>query len=86
VAEHSQEVFVPSSSLLRLAAALGVDVDRVQHLERLGDPVIDGFSDIVVRAHERDAQAIESGLQGTLRFVPRLLRGRAAKLLFPDGE
>ena len=74
---------VPSPGLTRLAETLQVDVDRLAHLDRLGDARIDSFATLVTGAQARDAQSIEAGLQETLRFVPRLLRGTAKKLLFP---
>jgi hypothetical protein len=76
----------PSTALSGLAEQLKVDVDRIAHLERLGDPVLEGFSALVGRAVERDGREIEEGFQKTLRFVPRLLRGRAKKMLFPEDD
>ena len=75
---------MPSPALARLADHLDVDVDRLAHLDRLDESRIDAFATLVAEAQARDARAIEDGLQQTLRFVPRLLRGRAKKLLFPE--
>jgi hypothetical protein len=76
----------PSPVLRRLADRLDVGVDRIVHLERLGDPVIEELDALVGRAQSRDEQEIEEGFQQTLRFVPRLLRGRVKKLLFPEDD
>ena len=76
----------PSPALDALADRLGVDVARVAHLDRLGAPALDEFTALVARAEERDGQEIEEGFQETLRFVPRLLRGRVKKLLFPEDD
>ena len=75
---------MPSPALSRLADHLDVDVARLAHLDRLEESRIDAFATLVAAAQARDARSIEDGLQQTLRFVPRLLRGRAKKLLFPE--
>ena len=76
----------PSPALSGLADRLHVGVERIGHLERLGEAVLEEFGALVGRAQERDEREIEEGFQQTLRFVPRLLRGRVKKLLFPEDD
>lgn len=76
----------PSAALTALADRLHVGVERILHLERLGEPVLEEFGALVRRAQTRDEQEIEEGFQQTLRFVPRLLRGRVKKMLFPEDD
>ena len=76
----------PSAPLARLADRLQVDPDRLAFLDRLDAPAVESFATLVEDAMHRDEQAIEEGLQETLRFVPRLLRGRAKKMLFPEDD
>ena len=74
----------PSPALDALAGRLHVDVERVAHLGRLGETTLQQLTDLVGSAQARDDQAIEEALQQTVRFVPKLLRGRAKKMLFPE--
>jgi hypothetical protein len=76
----------PSAALHDLAERLQVDPERIGFLGRLGEPAVEGFASLLADAQARDGQAIEAGLQETLRFVPRLLRGRAKKMLFPEDD
>jgi hypothetical protein len=69
-----------------LADRLDVDVERIAHLERLGDPALGELEALVGRVQAQDEQEIEDGFQQTLRLVPRLLRGRVTKLLFPEDD
>ena len=39
--------------------------------------------DVVAGSLEREGEAIDEALQATMRFLPRPLRGRAKKMLFP---
>jgi len=79
-------VLEPSPALTHLAQRLQVDVDGIAFLARLEDPAVERLDALVAQAQARDAQAIDEGLQQTLRFVPRLLRGRAKKMLFPEDD
>ena len=74
----------PSLALAALAERLHTDVDSVLPLDRLDEQTLTAFDALVAAAQARDEAAIEAGLQEALRFVPRLLRGRAAKMLFPE--
>ncbi len=76
----------PSAALDHLAERLHVDAERIAHLERLGTPALEELEALVGRAQDRDGQEIEDGFQQTLRFVPRLLRGRVQKLLFAEDD
>ena len=77
---------VPTPALSRLAERLQVDPEQLSRLERLDESTLDGFAEVVGRAQERDEAEIEQALQETLRFVPRILRGRVKKMLFPEGS
>ena len=52
----------------------------------LGASDLDRLTGIVTGALERDEQRVAAALEGTVRFVPRPLRGRARKMLFPEDE
>ena len=43
-----------------------------------------GAEDVVVDALERDEARVTEAVEETVRFVPRPLRGRAKKMLFPE--
>ncbi len=74
----------PSPALTLLADRMHVPADRIAHLDRLDEAMLGEFAELLGRAQERDGTEIEEALQQTLRFVPRLLRGRAQKILFPE--
>lgn len=76
----------PSPALTKLAERLQVPPDRLSALDRLDPATVDAFADVVRQAQERDEAEIEKALQETLGFVPRILRGRVKKMLFPEGS
>ena len=67
-------------------------VGRARQPRRTGSTTVDRIGTGASRAarsrrsspRPRDERSIEEALQETLRFVPRLLRGRAKKMLFPE--
>ena len=71
-------------ALARLAATLGAgpaDLDAVSPLDARDLARLDA---LVVDALERDEARVTEAVEETVRFVPRPLRGRAKKMLFPE--
>jgi hypothetical protein len=68
-----------------LAAELGVDPERLAVLRACSPAEQRVFADAVTRARRTRAAALDAALHRALRVVPRPLRGRATRLLFPDG-
>jgi hypothetical protein len=66
-----------------LAALLEVPATEVAFLGRLGDDDLARLHATVAGTLRREAEAIDEALEATVRFLPRPLRGRAKKLLFP---
>ena len=66
-----------------LADLLEVPPDEVSFLGRLDEADLARLHDVVAGSLEREAQAIDEALEATMRFLPRPLRGRARKMLFP---
>ncbi len=68
--------------------------DAVDILEgELGGPVPDGFTqlsdeqllalaDLLQEARERGQEELQAGVEDSLNFVPRLMRGSVRKILF----
>ena len=75
-----------SGALGRLATALGTTSEDLAAVAPLGDRDLDRLTGIVTGALERDEQRVAAALEGTVRFVPRPLRGRARNMLFPEDE
>lgn len=74
----------PSPALSSLAETLRTEPHELTHLDRLGPDALYRLETLVLAAASRDAEAIDEALQQTLRILPRILRGRAKKLLFPE--
>jgi len=75
---------VPDSpSLDDLAALLEVSPGEVAFLHRLDETDLARLHVVVAETLERESRAIDEALGATVRFLPRPLRGRAKKLLFP---
>ncbi|HEY0887983.1 MAG TPA: hypothetical protein VGE38_00050 [Nocardioides sp.] len=70
----------------RLARRLGVQPRGLAPFERYDDAQLQQLDTIVGRAMEAEDKAFDAALEEALRFVPRLLRGTAQKLLFPGGR
>ena len=66
-----------------LAALLEVPRTQVAFLDKLGEADLARLHDVVTGSLEREGEAIDEALQATMRFLPRPLRGRAKKMLFP---
>ncbi|MDT0201394.1 hypothetical protein [Nocardioides sp. AE5] len=67
-----------------VAAWLGAEA--LDGLDTCSTAELDELCGLLQAAMEREDAAVESGLAATLKAVPRPLRGRARKLLFPGGE
>lgn len=66
-----------------LAALLEVPAGEVAFLDRLDREDLTRLHEVVAATLEREGRAIDEALEATVRFLPRPLRGRAKKLLFP---
>ena len=75
-----------TAELDSLARRLGVDPRRLAPLRAAGAADIRRVDAAVERAMEDEDRAFDAALTDALRFVPRLLRGTAQKLLFPGGR
>jgi hypothetical protein len=69
-----------------LLAELDAPAGSLDWLRRHDDAQIAALHAAVVGAVRRQEQAIDSALDAVVRFVPRLLRPRVARLLFPGGR
>ncbi len=74
------------SDLQELARTLGVEVADIGYLSDLEASVVRRLDAAVATTVATEEAAIDEALQRTLRFLPRLLRGPAKAVLFPDGE
>ena len=70
----------------RLAGQLGVPTARLAMLERYDDAAIARLEQALAGATVAEDRAFDKALDEALRFIPRLLRGTAQKLLFPGGR
>jgi hypothetical protein len=75
-----------TAELDALAQRLGVDRQRLTPLRASAPDDIAALDAAVARAMEQEDRAFDAALEEALRFVPRLLRGPAQKLLFPGGR
>ncbi len=66
-----------------LATLLEVPPGDVAFLDKLAPADLDRLHRVVQGSLEREGEAIDEALQATMRFLPRPLRGRAKKMLFP---
>jgi hypothetical protein len=73
----------PATSVEDLADLLEVRPGDVSFLSKLDEAELARLHDVVAGSLEREGQAIDEALQATMRFLPRPLRGRAKKMLFP---
>jgi len=74
------------AALERLAGTLDVPVERLDYLRRLDPAHVGRLDSLVGQAILRDEAAIDRGMERTLRFLPRPLRGRARRMLVPEEE
>lgn len=70
--------------LAALATRLDVAPSALAALRHCTATDLAAFDGLIGDAMTAHDQAIESGLRDALRFVPRLLRGRASAMLFPE--
>ena len=68
-----------------LGAQLSIPADRLEVLQRFTDAQVQALSAAVAHAARTQHREIDDALERAVAFVPKLLRGRARKLLFPDG-
>lgn len=75
-----------SDGLRRLADDLDTHVGDLDYLSPLDDSALAQLHTLLQRSLEAEDRRVQDALQATMRFLPRPLRGRAKKLLFPGGE
>ena len=69
-----------------LADLLEVPAGEVSFLSKLDQADLARLHEVVAGSLEREGAAIDEALEATMRFLPRPLRGRARKMLFPGEE
>lgn len=75
-----------TTDLDRLAKRLRVTPAALAMLEESDAADVERLDTIVATAMTNEDKAFEQALEEALRFIPRLLRGPAQKLLFPGGK
>lgn len=75
-----------SDDLRVLAEVLDTPVGDLDYLTPLDDAALTQLHTVLQRSLEAEDRRVQDALQATMRFLPRPLRGRAKKLLFPGGE
>ena len=71
--------------IARLAGLVHVDRQELTVLAQFPDAQVSAFTDAVQRAFQVQRAEVDESLESALGFIPRPLRGRARKLLFPGG-
>ena len=74
---------MPDPELTRLSTTLGVAPAELQMLAGLPGNEVGALADAVRTALDAQRTEIDESLEHALGFIPRPLRGRARKLLFP---
>jgi hypothetical protein len=69
-----------------LATALHTDPATLTFLDRLGPDALERLTTLVATAVERDGREIDEGLDRTIGFIPRPLRGRVRRVLVPEED
>ncbi|HZE48750.1 MAG TPA: hypothetical protein VE074_04260 [Jatrophihabitantaceae bacterium] len=69
-----------------LSDDLGVAPEHLAALRRFSEDEQRIVAAAVTRARQAQAADLDDALRRALRFIPRVLRGRASRLLFPDGD
>lgn len=69
-----------------LAERLSVPPDRLAALDGCEEVDLARLEAAVARAFEAEDAAVDKAFADAVKLVPRPLRGRAAKLLFPEGH
>jgi hypothetical protein len=75
-----------SVELDRLAKRLRVTPAAIDLLEGADREDVETLDTLVAHAMDDEDKAFDAALEDALRFIPRLLRGPAQKLLFPGGR
>ncbi len=75
-----------SAQLARLAEVLDTDVEDLEHLAPLDGAGLDQLHALVTSSLAAEDARVQEALAATMRFLPRPLRGRAGKMLFPEGH
>jgi hypothetical protein len=74
----------PETTVDDLADLLEVPPGEVSFLSKLDGTDLARLHEVVAGSLEREGAAIDEALEATTRFLPRPLRGRARRLLFPE--
>jgi hypothetical protein len=77
---------MPDGAVARLSTELDVPPAGLVALERFSDEQVAVISAAVQRALDSQRRALDESLEKAIGFVPRLLRGRARKLLLPGAD
>ena len=75
-----------SEALAGLAKTLGADPQELGSVAGLDAQALARLESLVADALEQDEARVTEAVEETVRFVPRPLRGRAKKMLFPEGR
>ena len=75
-----------TAELDRLAQRLRVTPAAIEMLAGAAREDVETLDTLVAHAMEDEDKAFDAALEDALRFIPRLLRGTAQKLLFPGGR
>ncbi|RYP87024.1 hypothetical protein EKO23_07035 [Nocardioides guangzhouensis] len=67
-----------------LAGRLGVPRSRLSGLDACSPADLGTLDDLVATTFAAEDTAVADGLDGTVRALPRPLRGRARALIFPE--
>lgn len=75
-----------SQHLRDLAGLLAADDTDLHFLEPLGEEDLLRLHELVADSLRAEEERVDEALRATMRFLPRPLRGRAGKILFPEGR
>lgn len=59
-----------------------LDGEPIAGIEALDEAAVTHLTSAIRAARERRSQALDEGAEGALRYIPRLMRGPAKRLLF----
>jgi hypothetical protein len=69
-----------------LATLMDADDPGLDFLDPLGEKELVRLHELVAGSLRAEEQRVDEALRATMRFLPRPLRGRAGKILFPEGH
>lgn len=75
-----------TAELDRLAQRLRVTPAAIDMLEDSSREDVEKLDTLLAHAMDDEDKAFDAALEDALRFIPRLVRGPAQKLLFPGGR